>query len=245
MARLACAIAVLVTATAWADPTVVFRSDRGTVQAGVPFQLILEISGSKIGQPTFADVEGLEVQNRPVNSFTSTQVEFAAGSMKTVKRVMFAYLARANKVGKMTIPGVTAEVDGKTVTSEPVIVSVVGNGTAAATAQGNPPSTPGASGTPVGATPPVPQQQPISRPAGRPLSEATWQDVAYTEMAVDKREVYEGECLMLTLSIGKLALPGLHLQSATGKDRGLPTTEGFYTVPPAPGSGGAGATERV
>lgn len=52
MGRLAFAIAMLGTMAAWADPAIVCRPDRGTVQVGVPFGLVIEISGSKIGQLT-------------------------------------------------------------------------------------------------------------------------------------------------------------------------------------------------
>lgn len=208
----------------WAEPSIHLHPDHPNLHVGVPFQLILEITGSSIEKEiVFPEVSGLDIGNRPVTSMTSTQFEFNGLQSTMVKKIIYGYNACATRAGKISIPPIRLEIDGKTVMSEPVMLSVTdGNSNTSSSS--------------VSGTAPAPvlsdnaAQGNAAPPDAPSPSEVTWEDVVYVESAVDKKEVYQGESLLLTLSIGKMDLRGLQVGMLRGQNIALPTTEGFYTA---------------
>lgn len=209
--------------TVWAEPSVRLHADRTTIRVGTPFQLVVEVTGQMLGGDiTFPEVPGLDIGKRPVNSMTSTQVEINGLHSTMVKRVVCSYTACASQAGKITIPPVKVEVEGQTLASEPLILSVLEN-------TGSSGSIP--SGNSSQASMPAENPQPEDATGTSPTpSEVTWEDIAFADATVDKKEVYQGESLLLTLSLGKMDLRGLQVGMLRGQGFALPTTEGFYTV---------------
>ena len=212
----------------WAEPSVRLHADRSTVRVGTPFQLVLEITGQTLsGDITLPDVPGLDIGKRPVNSSTSTQVEIAGFHSTVVKRVACSYAACATQAGKVTIPPVSVNVDGKTIASEPLVLSVLDSSATSSPSQGVSSLPPSSQQT----TPPAENSQPEDAADTSPTpSEVTWEDIAFADATTDKKEVYQGESLLLTLSLGKMDLRGLQVGMLRGQGFVLPTTEGFYTV---------------
>ncbi len=125
----------------------------------------------------------------------------------------WSYQAWALKEGQLTIPPISVRIEGDTFESEPIEI------TATRTAAGTLPA-PQEQGRQQGERQPGPAQ---------PGRQPTLDDAVIIESEVDKRRVYQGECVMLTLRYLELDIPGLFVRYTEGQSIPLPSTEGFYS----------------
>lgn len=203
------AFIVTVATSVIAEPSVKASVDRTTVSVGRTFVLNIEASGDSVGIPAIPDIDGLEIDKRPPRTSSSTQISMINGRSSIVRTIQYGYYARATRVGMVTIPAISVEVDGQTLSTEPILLTVA-----------------------------APQQRDAADDASRgsaatrrspqEADELTWEDVATIESDVDKREVFQGEPVQLTLSLWRLRYPGLYVR---GQDIRPPETEGFYATP--------------
>ena len=165
---------------ALAEPSVRVSVERSTVQVNQPFRIQVTVSGGKSEAPAFPKVDGLSV-GPP--SETMSNFSFVNGVVTQSIGVLFT--ATATRVGKVTIPAITVQVDGKPVTSRPIELTV---------AEGR------------AAMPPPPTAQRDSDPStaapatADPNAAPTEDDAVLITAEVDRRSVYEGEGIQLTLS---------------------------------------------
>jgi hypothetical protein len=202
-----------------AEPTVKASVQPSTVAAGTPFLLSIEISGNSISQPQIPDLDGALIEKAPSQSFSSMQAEFSGTRRSVVQTQHLGYQAVADRPGKVTIPPISITVDGKVLSTQPLVVTVV------------------ASGQPVPLAQPQPPTGPIQPPSTRPSQQGrqpTWDDAVFIEGSVDKNEVYQGQPVQLTLNLWYIAIPDFQVGSARGQDPQFPATEGFYAVTAQP-----------
>ena len=203
------AIWMVLGAAAYAEPQVKAYVQRSTVTVGRPFLLTIESSGNNIGDPQIPDVDGLNINKRANQSQIGTQVQIIGLKTSIIRTQQFGFYAQATKAGKITIPPISIEIDGAILKTDPILLNVVDNSQAA------------------GQLPPA---QANAQP-GR-SDKLTWDDAAFIESNVSKHEVYQGEAVLLTLRLWRLAIPGLSVGTPRGQKLQLPTTEGFYATPP-------------
>ncbi|MCX5757507.1 MAG: BatD family protein [Candidatus Hydrogenedentes bacterium] len=215
MRHAACiAAALLMAAMAWAEPEVRASVDRNTVTVRRPFLFTIQITGNDIGAISIPDVDGLNINKRADHSGSSTQVEFNAGRSVIARTQSFGYYAQAIRPGRFTIPAIQVQVDGKTLSTQPIPINVLDSGAAPQAQPGNAPAAQPA------------QPQAAQQAPGQP----TWEDAVFIQSAVDKHEAFQGEPVSLTLSLWCLDVSGLQVSSFTGANIKYPTSEGFYAV---------------
>src|SRR6185437_7461528 len=99
--------------------------DRDTIGVSESATLSLRFDGGIPAEvPTIPAVSGLSV----TGNGQSSQFNFVNGRSSSV--VSYNYLVRAAQPGQYTIPAISASVDGKTVTSQPLKLNVLKNGEA-------------------------------------------------------------------------------------------------------------------
>ncbi len=197
-----------VCASAQDAPTARAYVDRTTVAVRKPFLLNIEVAGKQVNEVTIPDVDGLNINKRPDQkrfSFVGT-----LGGAATTHQL--GYYAQAARAGKFTIGPILVQVDGQTIQTEPIVITAVD--APEAPAQQSAPTA-----TPQQAQNAAPQQQ----------RDLTWEDAVFTDSAVDKREVYQGEPVTLTMNLWAVHYPGIHVWSDSNPV--FPTTEGFYATP--------------
>jgi hypothetical protein len=210
-------------ASAEAEPHVKAYVDRTTVMVLSPFLFTIEVSGSNITPPQIPDIEGLKINRRPAQSSSVMHFEITGSGSSMVTDQRFGYYAQATRVGKITIPPISIQVSGQTFNTQPILLTVTDSGTPSPQA----PQPPGRPGT-------LPQQPPSVMAPGttvtRQSREPTWEDVVFIESTVDKKQVYQGEMIQLSLSLWRLMIPGLTVGTYHGQDMRYPTSEGFYAT---------------
>ena len=118
--RTAC-IAILLSLVGWtvaAAPQVALRADRTTVAVGEPFRVTIEASGTRIGTIRVPRVPGLVMESRR----SQEQMQIINFEMTRSKSV--SYAATATQAGTIVIPAVEVSIDGKTVSSSPLTITV-------------------------------------------------------------------------------------------------------------------------
>jgi hypothetical protein len=126
----------------------------------------------------------------------------------------------AEKAGQIEIPPVEVLIDGRTVHSEALALTVLAAGEAAS--ESHPARSPRS-----------PQRQ---SPGRNQASGAgpSWDDLVFIEAEVDKTEVFEGEAISLVLSLWVIDVSGVRIGTPFGFRPSFPTTEGFLAIPQNP-----------
>ncbi|HIJ65250.1 MAG TPA: hypothetical protein HPP77_04795 [Candidatus Hydrogenedentes bacterium] len=201
------AVALTALSATAADPSVTARVDQTTVSVNTRFVLTVEVEGEQLGEPVIPEVDGLIIDTQA--SITSEEFSFSSGTRMRRSKVR-GYYAAATKTGRIEIPPIGVRVDGEMRYSEPIVLTAV-----------------------KGAAVPPEQDSGSSRdsrgaPSGRQSSaELTWEDLVFLRSDVNKNEVFQGQPLVLTLSVWQLA--DTNLRRSHGNDlRGEPAMEGFY-----------------
>ncbi|MFO7975309.1 MAG: BatD family protein [Candidatus Hydrogenedentota bacterium] len=184
----------------------VYLSDE-TVQVGQYFRLIVKSDSGKITDVNIPAVDGLSIERRPSIQKSS----FQSVSGKTEASTVLGFAAVASREGVIKIPPVTVTVDGEKVRSEPLEVRVVAS-----------------------------DGKRSVFPPGRKRTEddVTYlraDDVAFIETEVDKKEVYVGEPVSLTLRYYRLDNRSVRVSVPSGGiEYTFPDAEGFYRIPERP-----------
>ena len=98
--------------------------DNLTVPAEQDFWLFVEISGESIELPTFTDSDDLVVNINNPQTFRRTSMRSTPSGFQRREIVKLSFLARAIKEGNVTIPSISAIVDGQKMESDPIILTV-------------------------------------------------------------------------------------------------------------------------
>lgn len=216
-------------ATAWAAdsaPSLRAYVSETTVTVGTRFMLTLEISGRAGSLPKMPDVEGLTISAQP--NTQSTRMEFSSLTNLQVHRREYGYYAHATRPGKIIIPSIEVEVDGKPEHTEPIELTVLDAAV---------PARPSGSGPGQARQPRSPWSPPsASRQQPQSNEQVSLDEAVLIESSVDKRQVYQGEPIELTLSIWILNLPGFRAGNYRGQSLAFPDCEGFYATPLEEGS---------
>lgn len=209
-------------ASAEAQPSVTVRVDGTAVRTGEPFALHVAASGERVGRPVIPHVEGLVINRTPSGQSQSMQIQFINGQAATNQVYEWTYFATAKHDGEIVIPPISVKIDGKDIASQEVRITAAPAPPPQALSP--PQQRPSARGRPYQPAQPPQQQQPAKEP--------TWDDVVMIECDVDKRRVYQGEPIVLTLSIWQLQLWGLTVRYTGPRNLTMPSSEGFYATTP-------------
>lgn len=119
------AILALLGSGVCASDDVTFTSSApDVVVVGDQFRLTYTINTQKVRDFRAPSIKGFDVLMGPSRTtFSNTQI--INGKMSSEKGITFTYILMANTAGDFSIPGATAEVDGKSVRSNPVSVKVL------------------------------------------------------------------------------------------------------------------------
>lgn len=119
------AILALLGSGVYASDDVTFTSSApDVVVVGDQFRLTYTINTQKVRDFRAPSIKGFDVLMGPSRTtFSNTQI--INGKMSSEKGITFTYILMANTAGDFSIPGATAEVDGKSVRSNPVSVKVL------------------------------------------------------------------------------------------------------------------------
>ena len=203
-----CLLLLVAGAAAADDGQVIVRIDGDIVEVGRPFLIIVEVSGTNVEEPEIPQVPGLVIETSARRR--NDQFTIVNGNMTQVK--VRGYVAKAMRKGTIEIPSVTVSINGREVKSEPFELTVK-------------------EAAPVRAGGGSPGPDSSARDQGAGPRTLTLDDAVLATSEVDRREVYQGEPVHLTLSLWVLS-------SASLADRPLymqyPTTTGFYAIPETP-----------
>lgn len=202
-----CAVLLTPVALAAVEPSVTVSVSRPTVRVGQTFFIDVEAYGGRIGDIHLPAVEGLAIESAPSRRSTGVQVVLGSTPTSTIR---LGFAARAAQEGTFEIPAVGVEIDGATVFSQPITITV---------AKSVPPTAPATRSPGAG--------------DGGPR-EIGWDDVVFLRSEVDRTSVYEGESVTLTLSLWQFATRGVILDSIRPIESTFPQTEGFYAIPQTP-----------
>lgn len=197
---------VVLTAYAAAEPSIKAYANRTAVAKNSSFVLTVELSGTEIGDIVMPEMDGINVNGAPRSTESSMQFQMVNGRVTSSYTQQFRYMCQATRAGKLTIPPLSVTIDGQTLTTSPIVITV----------------------SEEGAAPPAEPAQPAGGNPGAPR-DPTWDDVAFIEMNVNKREAYLGEPIQLTLDFGRLALG--RVQVSPQNKLSYPAAEGFYVSP--------------
>lgn len=188
------------------------QSTRVTV--GAPFALRVTAEGERVSRPVIPHADGLVINRTPASSGESVQIQFSGGQSVTVRKNEWIYYATPQRAGTLTLPAIEVLIDGVKHKSEAVTLH--------AQAPATPPPPP---------TQPQPGVTAQGQPAPGESGTASWPEAAaFVESEVSKREVYQGEQVVLTLRIGQVLADGV--QVVGPRNIQLPSTEGFYSGQP-------------
>lgn len=211
--RCAAAIAAVMllgwTVAAGAQSPISVAAERTEVAVDEPFTVTVTVrarTGQTISPPVIPQSEEIRFNRSPFLQ-QSKMVNF---NMQRTWR----YHAWAVKEGKLTIPPISVRIEGEAHKSEPIQI------TASKSAAGTIPIPKDGAGQRGGRG---------ARNQERQGGQPTLDDAVLIESKVDKRRVYQGECVMLTLRYLELDAPGLFVRYTEGQSIPLPSTEGFYS----------------
>lgn len=210
VAFLGCAVAA-----AQDTASVSIEASPSTVEAGEPFMLSVQVTGSGYEKLIFPEVDGLIFPDSPLS--TVTQMRRTPSGVSQV--VGFGFKVETTTPGTFEIPFVTATVNGKDIVSNPVSITVIEATTPkrgrSATLQRSP------SGS---AMAPPPRESAASQDTTLTIDE-----VISISADVDKRNVFQGE--PITLSLTFMCLVNVEPNEIAHT---LPSITGFYALPREP-----------
>lgn len=217
-------LALLAACAAQAQPAVRASVASDTVYVGEPFAVNVSASGTRVARPVIPHAEGLVFNRTPASTSQSMQISFVNGRSVTNEAHEWVYYATPKNEGEVVIPKISVRIDGTDYFSEEIRLTV--------------------------SAAPKPQQEPARAPADRQRrpgresaqepeqapaeseSQLSWEDVIQVDCSVDKREAYQGEAITLTLAIRQLQAPGVSVRYTGPRNLDMPSSEGFYAVPP-------------
>lgn len=100
------------------------ESERDAVIAGEAFRISFSISSLNIKNFVAPAMNGFTVLSGPYSS-TSSSTQIINGKMSSSSSTTYTFVLQANKEGNFTIPGASAIVDGKKVTSNSISIKVL------------------------------------------------------------------------------------------------------------------------
>lgn len=176
-------------------------ADPSTSDVGRPFWIYVEASGNDVTLPTAIEVDGLRF-----DSSQKSEGEFfsftPSGRRNTVKRGFYTI---ASQAGIVRVPPIKVTIGKKTVFTKPFEIAIQDRPIDTQNNRGEA-STPG-------------EQRVI-----------TEDDLVFIDMDVDKREVYQGEQILLTQRLWQIDHPKVRSGPKSGALIVPPTTEGFYAI---------------
>ncbi|MBI4558721.1 MAG: BatD family protein [Candidatus Hydrogenedentes bacterium] len=193
-------------------PFVKATVDSTSVGRGSSFLIRIEARGGDIKEPEIPDVDGLVIDKHP--QITEDQFHFSLGGGRGASMVR-GYVARATRTGKITIPPIVVRVDGQELRTEPIELMVT-----EAPASVRPPPNPSR----------IRGENFANDQADSPESALTWDEAVFTTSDVDKKEVFVGEPVRLTLSLWVIESDSVQAGTPPGARIQYPTTEGFYAL---------------
>jgi hypothetical protein len=196
------------------EPTVTLRVERRTVQVNVPFTISIEATGTNVEDPVIPDVDGLRIGKVPTSEASRTSISMVNMRSSIVRIRKMGYDAVATRTGEVRIPPITVRVDGKVLQTQPAVLNVVAE-------RGPRPARP----QPPAQTLPRPR-----RPSAEKDSELTWDDLAFFTSTADKTEAYQGEPILLRLSLWCILADGVAVGSRTQPPIKYPDSQGFYAA---------------
>ncbi|MBX7257072.1 MAG: BatD family protein [Candidatus Hydrogenedentes bacterium] len=206
-----CAVAVV----AQDGATVSIEVSPDSVEAGEAFILKVRVTGGNLESLTFPDIDGLVFSRKATT--TAAQLRRTPQGVSQVSE--FGFMVETQKPGTFQIPSITANVDGKDIVSNAVSITV----TEATTPRRRQQDT-----TPHGSA-----MAPVSpNTDGNRDRVPTLDDLMVISADVDKREVYQGEPIVLTLTLMFMTSP--YEIDPTMLANSFPSLTGFYALPREP-----------
>jgi hypothetical protein len=205
------------------------QPDRSVVYLNTPFYITVVVSGPRAGEPVIPHSDDFRFGRNAINRMNSTSVEIINGRMSMMERNTRVYEATPLREGTLTLPGISATIDGKKYTSDPIQITCV----PAPTLQQQAPVPVPAPGPPqtAPARPARPQQ---AGPQPRAQRSPTVDDIIRIYSEVSKTSAYQGEAVELRLKLCELNLPGVGARYTGGPRLPVPSTDGFYALPRDP-----------
>jgi hypothetical protein len=196
-------------AGAQAQPSVTASVSTTRVTQDVPFTITIEAMGTNIGDPRPPTPgTGLQISSTPSGQGQS----FSISGANMSRSRQWMYTAVASKPGEVIIPAFAVEIDGQVYKTDAIRLSIS-------------PSAPReSSGRPNRAAQRAQTREPS--PDGNP----TWEDIVQIKTEVDKTKVYQGEGILLAVSVWILDWPGVMVNYTGPRNIEWPSTEGFYAT---------------
>lgn len=151
------------------------RLQHGEIPVDRSTRLLVSLSGTSSGKPELPTVPGL----RFTPSGTSSQMQFVNGQMSSA--VTYTFHVQASKTGDFTIPPITANINGKVASSQPVKLRVV-------KALGN------------ASQPPQARQRGARPTPGGATSASVTKEAAFLELETQKGQLYMGEMIPVAIN---------------------------------------------
>lgn len=95
-------------------------SDTSGITRGVPFQILVEIEGREITTIDLPEIDGAVISGEP--NYSGTQINYVNGSLTSTKTL--GYVITPERKGELIVPAFEAVVDGETIKSEPIRLTV-------------------------------------------------------------------------------------------------------------------------
>lgn len=206
-------VAALVASSAAAQPRVQASIDRTEVSVNEPFLITIRAQGSRVAEPVIPHSPDIRFDRSPLTQSSQTMVSMLNGQATMMEIKERSFRAWAQRAGELTMPRIQVRIDGEVYMTDELTITAVEPDPNAKLAQPQRPQRPG--------SPAAPQAVPRT---------PTLDDIIRIETETDKKQVYQGEQLTLTLRILKLANPTVMAQYE-GRSIPLPSTEGFFAGP--------------
>lgn len=154
------------------------------IYPGQPLQLTIQASGANVGEPDLSVLEstGWQVVGGPAIG-RNFQVVVINGKMTQTQTLTWTYTLRTDRLGQVQLPAVPIPVDGQQCVTTPQTITVSDQ-------------------------PPPDQTKAGPRRNGQP----TVEDLAFITMKVDRNKVFQGERLVLNLSVYVLDRMGVDIE---------------------------------
>jgi len=189
-------------------PSVEVTIQPRTIHVNDRFMISVRITGNRIQKVDMPQVGSIHIDGSPSNQSQSIEIQNGV----TQRSVQLGYGARALRKGRVTLPPVNVTIDGKVYKSDPVVFNVLA-------ADQNPPPQP----------PPPPPPPRGGRPSPQSSQQKLgWDDVVFVRSKTDKKEVYQGEAVKLTLSYWELNNSALDVRPLIDLGHEQIPAVGFY-----------------
>lgn len=205
-------MAVLFAANAGAQPRVEASVDHTEVTVNEPFLITIRAQGPRVAEPVIPHSPDIRFDRTPVGQSSQTMVSMVNGQATMLEIKERRFRAWAQRAGELTLPPIQVRIEDKLYMTEALTIN--------------------ASEPDPNATLAAPQKPAQSRNLGSQAATraATLDDVIRIETETDKKKAYQGEQIILTLRILKLANPNVNSQY-DGRSIPLPSSEGFFAGP--------------